>query len=74
MCSVVQQLTVCMVPYTAVALALGTLCLAAEEAKPDLGTVIGIDLGTTCMSLRPLMHKLHDAIVASCDHLWHYGR
>jgi heat shock protein 5 len=31
----------------AAALALGTLCLAAEEAKPDLGTVIGIDLGTT---------------------------
>jgi hypothetical protein len=34
--------------YAAVALALSTLCLAAEEAKPELGTVIGIDLGTTC--------------------------
>ena len=46
----------------AVALALGTLCLAAEEAKPDLGTVIGIDLGTTCASPPSVAHKLHDAM------------
>jgi Hsp70 protein len=49
-----------MVPYAAAALALGTLCLAAEEAKPDLGTVIGIDLGTTCASPLPLAHGLRD--------------
>jgi heat shock protein 5 len=31
----------------AAALALGTLCHAADDAAPALGTVIGIDLGTT---------------------------
>lgn len=38
----------CLAIPAAAALALGTLCLAADDAAPALGTVIGIDLGTTC--------------------------